>query len=162
MTIESIEQQFSDFEDVEFHGGVSDAEIDAAAARLGLPIEGGYREFLRRFGCGSIEDAEFIGLGGPDHLNVVSVTESQRKRRGPTPYPGTFIPLLADGYGNYDSIDTSRRNASGESPVVYWLHDAGDEELEELAPGFLEWLDRKLEELRELDEDEDDGEDDDD
>ena len=155
MDFDTIEEQFDEFDDVEFSGGVSSEAIDAAAMALGLPIEGEYRQFLQRFGCGSIEHEEFLGLGGSKALDVVSVTGFARERGGSTRFPTTFIPVLADGYGNYDCIDTSRKTR-GESPVVYWLHDGGDDQdCEVLAPSYAQWFHRKLEEIREAIADDD-------
>ena len=153
MDLDTLARQFRKFDEVEFAGGVSDQEIDAAAERIGLPIEGGYRAFLRRFGCGAIEHEEFIGLGGDGHLDVVTVTRDLRARSLPRAFPSTFIPVLADGYGNYDCIDTTRRD-NGEFPVVAWVHD-GDDNPEQLAPNYLEWFNRKLQEIRDaMEEDE--------
>ena len=65
--------------------GVAEAEIDAAGTHLGLPLTGGYRRFLLRFGWGGVGAFELFGLGVdvPPYLNLVELTRSEREEVRP-------------------------------------------------------------------------------
>ncbi len=142
MDFQQIVQEIETFEPREFHGGVGDSLIDRASAAIGLPFPPGYRQFLKKLGCGYVSFQEFIGLGGPEHLDVVKETLQQRERSGPSRFPLHLIPVLSDGFGNYECIDTaSPTSGGGECRVVNWLHDGGDDQkCEVLAESYLEWF----------------------
>lgn len=91
-----------------------------------------------------------IGLGGPPHLDVVELTAHLRERAGVSIFPRHLIPVLADGFGDYDALDTSQPGP--EVPVGRWLHDGGDDQaLAVLAPSYAEWLRRLVEDIRAVD-----------
>lgn len=149
MNIEIVKNLIDEFPEAEIAGPVSEQSIEDAAASMSLPIEGGYRAFLRRFGCFAVESEEFVGLGGPKHLDVVSVTAVLRSRRGPSRFPLHLIPVLADGYGNYACLDAECEISPGEPVVVFWLHDGGDDQiLQRVGDTYLEWLESTLVKLR--------------
>lgn len=61
--------------------GVTPAQVTAAERELGLKFAPAYKDFLLRYGCGSFGSHEIMGLGGPDRLNVVKETISERDYR---------------------------------------------------------------------------------
>lgn len=136
--------------DHSFYGGVTKEAITDAEARLGVAFPPSYANFLRRFGSGYVSYQELIGLGGPSHLDVVELTAHLRERAGISVFPRHLIPVLADGFGNYDALDTSQSGL--EVPVVQWLHDGGDDQLPVvLASSYAEWLQRLVEDIRSID-----------
>jgi hypothetical protein len=141
MDFEAIEREIATFQDREFCGGVSESAIASASGAIGLPFPRGYREFLRRLGCGYVSSEEFIGLGGPPHLDVVRETLHLREHSKTSRFPDHLIPVRSDGFGNYDCIDTSRPTDAEEFEVVAWLHDGGDEQdCQELGASYFDWL----------------------
>lgn len=140
MRVDSLAEELSDLEH-EFTGGVGRGAIEAASMQLGIHIPPCYAEFLERFGSGYISYHEIIGLGGPAHLNLLQVVNQLRQRSGGTALPHHLLPILADGYGNYECLDT-RRDAHGGAPVVQWLHDGGaSQDCPVIAKSFEDWLD---------------------
>ena len=136
-----IEREIARFDSQEFHGGVTNSLIEAAELAIGLRFPPSYVEFLRRLGCGYVSFQEFIGLGGPPHLDLVKEATYLREHSKISRFPRQLIPVLADGFGNYECIDTSRPMADGECSVVSWLHDGGDDQdCEEIAKSYLEWF----------------------
>jgi hypothetical protein len=136
--------------DYRFDGGVSEEAIHDAAMRLGVVFPPSYVDFLRRFGSGYISYQELIGLGGPPHLDVVELTSHLRERAGISRFQRHLVPVLADGFGNYDALDTSQPGP--EVPVVQWLHDGGDDQKPPvLAGSYAEWLQRLVEDIRSVD-----------
>jgi hypothetical protein len=133
-----------------FGVGVPEEAIAEASAALGVSFPPSYVDFLRRFGSGYVSYEELIGLGGPPHLDVVELTAHLRQRTGVSAFPRHLIPVLADGFGNYDALDTSQPGP--EVPVVQWLHDGGDDQSPAvLAPSYIEWLRKLVEDIRAVD-----------
>jgi antitoxin YobK len=84
-------------------GGVSETEIGSAERAIGVRFPPKFREFLQELGCGEAGSEEFIGLGGPLHLDLVRATLALRQR--PSGFPPTLMPVRHDGFGNYDCLD---------------------------------------------------------
>lgn len=121
----------------ELGAGVSDAAIAAAERALGVRIAGSYREFLRQFGWGSVAHWELFGLGGPSHLSLVRITQSERMEMEPA-LPTYLLPILNNGGGDLYCLDTRVRE---EPPVVLWVHEDGVEQVPEIvAQDFTSWL----------------------
>lgn len=123
--------------------GASEAEIEAASHQLSVPIAGGYREFLRRFGWGGVPGYDIWGLGDgvPAYLHVVTMTLSERTEVEELPLPQHLLPIMNDGAGNLVCLDT--KAPGDEPPVVMWYHDdpAGSEQTPaRLDADFLSWL----------------------
>lgn len=118
--------------------GVSEADILVAEQVLQLPIGGGYREFLKRFGWGGVGCVELFGLGGPVYLDIVRVTQSERCEGSPG-LPMHLIPIMNDGGGNLFCLDALRRE---DPPIVVWEHVAygGAPSLEDVGEEFVSWL----------------------
>ena len=86
--------------DEDLHGdGVGVAEISDAEERLGVVFSKEYREYLLGVGIGAVDGHEFTGITKTKRLNVVDVTNEERKR----------IPSISKSYyvveqTNYDGV----------------------------------------------------------
>jgi hypothetical protein len=126
-----------DEETAEFEGGVPEATIAAAEAKLGVRFPAPLRAFLGELGSGSAGSEEIIGLGGPPHLDIVRATVDFKARPGGA--PDGLLPLRRDGFGNLDCLDVSTGG------VVEWVHTAPFAERRVLAPDYEEWFESILE-----------------
>jgi cell wall assembly regulator SMI1 len=141
MNIKDWLHEVEKFEDREFFGPVDVAEVENASRDIGLQFPPQYRAFLEIVGSGSVGSENFIGLGGPQYLNVVWMTSTLRNKRSHKAFPPFLIPVRTDGYGNYDAIDTMHPTEFGECAIVEWRHEgSGEDKCEVLALGFFEWL----------------------
>jgi antitoxin YobK len=155
MIDEEVLRQLSSFEERQFSGGVPDDTIQRASEEIGLPFSPQYRAFLGELGSGHVSSEEFIGLGGPRHLDVAWLTRELRNRQSSTRFPITLIPIRSDGFGNYDCIDTSRPMGNGEFQIVEWQHDAGNDQVcGALADSYFNWFLGMLKDIRSLDSEE--------
>jgi len=152
MSIHDIERELAVFTESNFNGGVNEEAIQQAEIALGVLFPFQYRQFLLHFGSGSVSSEEFVGLGGPKHLNVVWLANNLRNREGR--FPNCLIPLRADGYGNYDCLDTSKPKKNGEFPIVEWVHGSeASHAWKTLASSFDEWFVDLLRMIKKHDED---------
>lgn len=128
--------------------GASEAELNAASARLGVNLTGSYRLFLQRFGWGGVGSLELFGLGSdvPPYLSLTAMTLSEREQAHPS-LPAHLVPLMNDGGGNLYCLDSRRKD---QTPVVFWDHTAGEQqEPVPVAPDFLVWLAERVARERE-------------
>lgn len=142
---EAVERLLS-FSGPELGRGATQAQIEEAEQALGVPLAGGYRRFLEQFGWGGVESIELYGLGPgvPDHLNLVSITMSEREQMQPRLRFG-LIPIMNDGGGNLYCIDTK---APDEPRVIFWDHGASPNQNESPdAEDFASWLSEQLDDL---------------
>ena len=138
------------FDDREFFGPIANERIEAASTEIGLPFPPQYREFLSVVGSGSVASESFIGLGGPQDLDVIWMSKALRGKERRKRFPSTLIPLRADGYGNYDAIDTTQATSGGEFAIVEWRHEGAESEPNRvLAAGYFEWLESMIAIIRE-------------
>jgi len=97
----------------EVAGGASDAEIEAAEAKLGLVFPQKYRDFLRSYGAALLPGAEIFGLvdvtrnDPPLWTDVRKVTEQLRSRGQAGTEDGRFLPISEDGTGVYFYLNTA-------------------------------------------------------
>lgn len=139
MTFDELAEKLDKGPSKTFGRGATEEEINTASARLGVPLEGQYRRFLRRFGWGGISHWDLFGLGSdvPSYLNLSRMTESERTEMHPR-IPHHLLPVMNDGAGNHYCLDT---RVSGEPPVVFWDHEAGEAQTpDRVADDFLSWL----------------------
>ncbi|REJ85115.1 MAG: SMI1/KNR4 family protein [Acidobacteria bacterium] len=130
----------------EFAGGASADVVAAAERKIGMKFPAAFRRFLERHGSGFVEHQEFIGLGGPAHRDVVELTRTLRRELGEEVFQRDLIPVLADGYGNYECLRESA--GQNEWPVVFWRHEAGaHQELEVLAQDYEAWFGQTIVEI---------------
>jgi hypothetical protein len=126
-------------------GKVSEQAIIAAESSLGIKFPPSYREFLQRFGAGTIGFYEIFGLSeteGPNDpplwRNVVKETLRSRKSAKGT-IPDAYVVFTSDGQGCRFFLDTSKPDENGESPVIGWGPGV---EGDVVATTFLEFMDR--------------------
>lgn len=144
MKSNELMERVAGFEFVDFVGPASSEVIEAASNQLGVLFPPQYYEFLSSFGCGGVDSEEFVGLGGPEHLDIVKLTARLRSRHNPL--PSNLLPLRGDGYGNYDCLDLNQVMPTGELAIVQWLHDGGkNQHLVVLADSFDHWFETILE-----------------
>jgi hypothetical protein len=144
MTFDDIVSQLFAFRHRSLGNGVTDEEIDAASATLEVPIRGGYRMFLRKFGYGGVADFDLYGLGQgiPEDLNLVVMTQSERTEAYPN-IPPHLLPIMNSGGGDHACLDT--KASPDEPPVVWWWHEDGPDQIPQPeAPDFLSWLSKRL------------------
>ncbi|NLI47387.1 MAG: SMI1/KNR4 family protein [Acidobacteria bacterium] len=105
-------------------GPAPESVIWEAEKSLGVVFPPSYRRFLMKFGAALGEGFELAGLfeqGGEDEPpqwnHVVSQTLRLR-RASHHQLPPSLIAVLGDGEDHVYYIDTTRRRADGESPVV--------------------------------------------
>lgn len=140
MTFDDLATRLAADPNGEFGGGASEAEIDRAAQALGVPIVGGYRAFLRRFGWGGIPGYVFYGLGEgvPSYLDLVAMTQSERTEMFP-PIPRHLLPIMNNGAGDHFCLDTGA--SESEPPIVTWYHEDGPaQDPEHAGSDFVAWL----------------------
>ena len=143
MTFDQLAQKLESSPSKSFGQGASEHDLQAANARLGVNLGGGYRRFLERFGWGGVGSFELYGLGVdvPPYLDLVAATESERTQMSPA-LPSHLIPIMNDGGGNLYCLDSSK---AGEPMIVFWNHTAGEEqEPEPVASDFVSWLEARL------------------
>ncbi|WP_080682328.1 SMI1/KNR4 family protein [Sorangium cellulosum] len=146
MSFEQLAQRIRSNADREVGTGATEEDIAAAEQALGIPLRGGYRDFLRSFGWGGVSHFELYGLGAdvPQYLHLVSITQSERRTMTPR-LPPHLIPIMNDGGGNLFCLNTT----INEPTIVLWDHEHGEDQQPEWeASTFVEWLDRLLDAVR--------------
>lgn len=140
MNVDALANHLASYPDNSLGSGATEEDIQHAERILGLRIVGNYRAFLRRFGWGGVQDFELYGLGAdvPLHLNLVAITQSERKEMLPH-LPVELLPIMNDGGGNLYCLDL--RVNGREPPVVVWYHDLGCEQIPEpVGDNFADWI----------------------
>jgi hypothetical protein len=106
-TLQKLEESYAEFPGMRAEG-VAQSEIDAAAARFGIPFPADYQEFLRRYGGGHTGSLSVAGLrrwefASRSDWSVIVLTEQHRAQR----YPGTerWVIFSDDGFGNPVGFD---------------------------------------------------------
>jgi hypothetical protein len=144
-TFEELSVRIASSKYKDLGSGVRSDDIKAAENNLGVPIEGGYRQFLAQFGWGSVPGLELFGLGGPSHVCLLTQTQVERLDAEPA-LPEFLLPVATDGCGNLFCLDTS---AGGDPPVVLWNHTEGTHQDPEIqSDNFVQWLWEQLETLK--------------
>jgi len=134
-----IEQNIADGAEIEISGAVDAATIRAAETLLGVRFPRSYREYLAQYGALEIDGRTFAGLGtdAPRSGDVVAFTRYARRDY-----------TLADHYVALDfqdsdfwmCLDTSRRDANDESPVVLIHPVDGTQSGPDVAPSWADYL----------------------
>lgn len=65
--------------------GASDTQVSEAQTRLGLLFSADYAEYVRHCGAATFEAHELTGVCASPRLDVVTVTESNRKKNPTVP-----------------------------------------------------------------------------
>lgn len=130
MSMESLKKAFeiiNSFDPLEsdFSGEQSDDLILKAEKALGFTFPPTYRYFVKNYGCGDFRGLEIYGVVSDNFVdsripNGIWLTLKKRKQFN-IPHSVLIISDTGDGY--YYVIDTSKKNADGESPVFVWFVD---------------------------------------
>lgn len=143
MTIEKIIETLVREHGVETHRPPTEEEIKIAQRILQLRFPASYLAYLRKAGWMHVGADTVYGLG-PDctkATNVVDISTFERVDAYPPMY-SRFVPLMADGFGNHDCLNTELAK-DGDAPVVFWQHDDPKGELQKpktVAKTFTKWL----------------------
>ena len=119
-----------------FAGPRGEALVATAEAALGVEFPRTYRKFVVELGAGSVGAREFYGVIDDDFVESsvpdgIWLTLSERAQLS---LPTTLVIVGEDGMGGYNVLDTSQRDADGESPVAIWT--PGGDGLEVVADDF--------------------------
>lgn len=143
MDTKEIKTRLLDFEFVDFAGPQAEEAVRDAEVNLGVTFPPSYRVFLKEFGAGGVESEEVVGLGGPDHLDIVKLTKRLRERDNHL--PDCLLPLRNDGFGNYDCIHLDLEGDNKERAIVQWNHDGGlNQDYDVISPSFSSWFESLL------------------
>ena len=140
MTHSEVKLRLVSIQEQEFSGPADPDLIARAETSFPASFPNDFKEFLLLYGSGFIESEEFIGLGGPNHLDVVWMANHLRSASSHKELPASYVPLRADGFGNYDCIDLAS-SGSGQSTIVAWIHDVDQEVAPEvLSRDYWDWF----------------------
>ncbi|HEV8535000.1 MAG TPA: SMI1/KNR4 family protein [Candidatus Limnocylindria bacterium] len=105
-----------------FVGPRSEALVDAAEGALGLILPPTYREFVLKLGAGNVGSFEVFGVVSADFRNsgIPDAIWLTLRAREEWPLPASMVAVYFDGATGYFVLDTSRRDAEAESPVLRW------------------------------------------
>lgn len=139
-TARALIDQHPDESRPRFMGERPDALVAAAEQALGVDFPPSYRAFVKELGAGGAAAREFYGITSDNFTtatipNGIWLTLQERQDSG---LPDHLIVVFDDGDGSYLALDTSRRDDSGENPVVEWIPGASGpgDDLDEVAPDF--------------------------
>ncbi|MBI3726648.1 SMI1/KNR4 family protein [bacterium] len=111
-------------------------EIDAAESELGAAFPPLFRRFLLRWNGGTAHDTCIYGVGTGDDFDLVELNERGRS----DDLPKHLIGFAATIQGEIYCFDTSKKEKSGDSPVV--LLDADGGKHYEAASSFADFLEK--------------------
>lgn len=108
-----------------YFGPVSERDIEAAEAEIGVLLTGSYRVFLKHYGAAwinppfeaaGITDRRHSGPEMPLWQHIVDVTlTTRRATRGSIPHE--WLPIADDGMDHSIYLNTSIKDKFGESPM---------------------------------------------
>jgi hypothetical protein len=121
-------------------------ELTAAQADLACRFPDSYTWFQLEFGRVGRHALEIYSVRPePAALNIVGINLEER-RDGRPALPAHLIAFSDNGGGDLCCFDTAHLEA-GECAVVWWDHEAGDDQQPEpAAPGFLDWIEAEVRE----------------
>lgn len=113
---------------VQLAGPVPFEEVWVAEGQLAVTFPDSYREFLQKYGAGSVGGSDVYGLGVPASglPNVIYATEIMRA--SDDFFPGDLVVIQDTGEGDILCLATSRMNEDNECPVVQWIPEMSFEE----------------------------------
>jgi hypothetical protein len=81
----------------------------------------------------------------PPALNIVAVNLEERRNAHPA-LPASLVAFVNSGGGDLCCFDTPAFK-DGECPIVWWDHEADDDQVPELAAAsFLDWIENEIRE----------------
>lgn len=146
MSMEDLKKAFEiinkNAEKGSFSGPKTEELILMAERVLGLKFPPTYKEFLKRYGAGSIFGVEIYGITRAEFTNA-SIPNGiwlTLREREDIQLPKKMIIIYEYGDGVYFAIDTSIVSAEQENPVVAWAQDIPENQIKILAPDFGRFL----------------------
>lgn len=135
------------------HAGTTKSEIRRVLRVLKVRLPNNYIAFLLKCGWADINGDVLYGLGHKiaDRHSMFEQALSESVDMQP-PMPHRLIPLMSDGAGNHECLDTSKINGD-DCPVVLWQHDHPRGELQvpkRVSASFTAWLAKKVREAPEV------------
>ncbi|MCQ4084001.1 SMI1/KNR4 family protein [Streptomyces sp. RB6PN25] len=109
-------------------GGLSTQDIALAEEQLDVQFPPSYRYFLAELGSCEVGSEEFLGIYRTSTLGdalLGTVCETLDARANPR-FPPDLVVIQYDGMGGLVSLDVSRKDDQGESPVVVWDPGSAD------------------------------------
>lgn len=130
MSMENLIRAFEALESItnlgaNFSGNKSEKLVSKAEKTLGLTFPPTYRFFLKKYGCGNFKYTEIYGIIN-ENFNQPTAPDGVGRtllERAEFNMPQSFIIIADAGDGPYYVIDTSKKNADGDSPVFIWDGD---------------------------------------
>jgi len=124
-------------------------EIDRAERELGARFPMSYRWFQLEFGDferGPLDIYTVHTPHEPYSKHIIDANLQERTEAGPR-LPAHHIAFSDNGGGDLLCFDTTRSEGV-ECPVVWWNHELDDDqEAEDAAPSFLDWIEQELKEM---------------
>jgi len=124
-------------------------EIDRAERELGSRFPMSYRWFQLEFGDfeqGPLDIYTVRTPHGPYSRYIVETNLKERTEAVPR-LPAHLVAFSDNGGGDLLCFETTRSEGA-ESPVVWWNHELyEDQEPEDAAPSFLDWIEQELKEM---------------
>lgn len=122
-------------------GGATTKEIEALEKRLNQRFPDDYRNFLKKYGAGSIGPTEIYGIHSKTDSKITLTFLLDDLTQLDMYIPEGMIPFSAIGNGTYASLYQGK--------VVAWKPQRTPRvDVQELASSFTEWLVPKLEKLK--------------
>lgn len=126
-------------EESNWTGGLSAEDISSAEEQLGVQFPPSYRKFLSELGSCEADGTEFLGIYRTPPMGdaLLGTVHETLQAREDSRFPAELLVIQYDGMGGFVSLDASRTDEAGETPVVVWDPGAADRGgPEELAPDF--------------------------
>jgi SMI1-KNR4 cell-wall len=122
-------------------------ELQSAQDALGCQFPESYAWFQLEFG--QIANSPLLNIFSvrpdPPALNIVGVNLEERHDAHPA-LPASLVAFVNSGGGDLCCFDTSALE-DGECPVVWWDHEADEDQVPELAAAsFVDWLEHEIRE----------------
>ncbi|HLN27582.1 MAG TPA: SMI1/KNR4 family protein [Gemmataceae bacterium] len=127
MSMSDLERAFefiaASGEPSDFVGPRKQRLIERAEEVLGLTFPPTYRRFLQDLGCGDIAAVEVYGLIDDNfwHSSIPDGIWLTMEERRTSKLPQSYVLVYSTGDGAYYALDTAKRDALGENPVVMWF-----------------------------------------
>ena len=113
--------------------GTTDAAIEAAEAQLGLRLPPSFRAWLLRNNGLGVEDVFIFPVYDERDPRKTWDSIVRQYEGGRWVHEGLaeinfqhLLPFASCGSGDYCCFDLSRRQETGEAPVVLWSHETGE------------------------------------
>jgi hypothetical protein len=122
-------------------------DVDAAQRALACRLPESYVWFQLEFGdvAKGPLDVYTVRPLEPPNQNIVAINLEERRDARPA-LPPHLIAFSDNGGGDFCCFDTSAMK-DGETPVVWWDHEADEDQVPEpAAASFLDWIEAELRE----------------